>query len=137
VTYRGHRIMCTDWEKGESYRRRRDQYGERWEAKFRQRYEKLARRFWAHYGAVATTAPVSVRCAGVKLRAISRQGRALMLALRVRRRSRRRNAPHSYSRMSGGLPTQGTHHLHVMMLDLIGEETAALLREIDRNHRRR
>src|SRR3984893_6085761 len=40
VTCRGHRIMCTDWEMGESYRRWRDQYGERWEAMFRQRYER-------------------------------------------------------------------------------------------------
>jgi hypothetical protein len=35
----GHRIMCTDWEMGQSYRRWRDQYGDRWEAMFRQRYE--------------------------------------------------------------------------------------------------
>jgi hypothetical protein len=40
VTCRGHRIMCTDWEMGQSYRRWRDQYGERWEAMFRQRYER-------------------------------------------------------------------------------------------------
>jgi hypothetical protein len=40
MTCRGHRIMCTDWEMGESYRRWRDQYGERWEPMFRQRYER-------------------------------------------------------------------------------------------------
>jgi hypothetical protein len=40
VTCRGQRIMCTYWEVGESYRRWRDQYGERWEAMFRQRYER-------------------------------------------------------------------------------------------------
>lgn len=37
---KGHRIMCTDWEMGKSYRRWRDQYGDRWEPKFRQRYER-------------------------------------------------------------------------------------------------
>jgi hypothetical protein len=37
---RGHRMMCTDWEMGESYRRWRDQYGDRWEAAFRQKYER-------------------------------------------------------------------------------------------------
>jgi hypothetical protein len=40
ATCNGHRIMCTDWEMGESYRRWRDQYGQRWEAMFRQRYER-------------------------------------------------------------------------------------------------
>jgi hypothetical protein len=39
-TCRGHRMMCTDWEMGESYRKWRDQYGDRWEAKFRQKYER-------------------------------------------------------------------------------------------------
>jgi hypothetical protein len=37
---RGHRMMCTDREMGESYRRWRDEYGDRWEAMFRQRYER-------------------------------------------------------------------------------------------------
>jgi len=37
---KGHRIMCTDWEMGESYRRWRNEYGDRWEAIFRQRYER-------------------------------------------------------------------------------------------------
>lgn len=36
----GHRIMCTDWEMGESYRQWRDKYGDRWEAVFRQKYER-------------------------------------------------------------------------------------------------
>jgi hypothetical protein len=40
TTCRGHKMMCTDWEMGESYRRWRDQYGDRWETKFRQRYER-------------------------------------------------------------------------------------------------
>lgn len=36
----GHRMMCTDWEMGASYRRWRSEYGEDgWEEKFRQKYE--------------------------------------------------------------------------------------------------
>jgi hypothetical protein len=35
----GHRMLCTDWEMGESYRRWRRQYGDDWEQKFRLRYE--------------------------------------------------------------------------------------------------
>ena len=38
-TCTGHALMCTDWEMGESYRSWRQQYGEEWEEKFRQRYE--------------------------------------------------------------------------------------------------
>jgi hypothetical protein len=40
ATCRGHRIMCTDWEMGQSYRNWHQRYGEGWEAKFRQRYER-------------------------------------------------------------------------------------------------
>lgn len=36
---RGHKIFCTDWEMGESYRKWRAKYGDEWEAKFRQRWE--------------------------------------------------------------------------------------------------
>jgi hypothetical protein len=32
-------MLCTDWEMGESYRRRRGKYGDQWEQKFRLRYE--------------------------------------------------------------------------------------------------
>jgi hypothetical protein len=32
--------MCTDWEMGQSYRDWRRKYGDRWEAMFRQRYER-------------------------------------------------------------------------------------------------
>ena len=39
VDCRGHTMMCTDWEMGQSYRAWRSAYGERWEAAFRQRYE--------------------------------------------------------------------------------------------------
>jgi hypothetical protein len=35
----GHKIICTDWEMSESYRKWRTEYGEQWEEKFRQRYE--------------------------------------------------------------------------------------------------
>jgi hypothetical protein len=36
---RGHKMLCTDWEIGESYRRWRREYGVAWEGKFRQKYE--------------------------------------------------------------------------------------------------
>lgn len=35
----GHTLKCTDWEMGQSWRKWRDQYGNGWEAKFRQKYE--------------------------------------------------------------------------------------------------
>ncbi len=35
----GHKLICTDWEMGESYRGWRRRYGDEWESKFRQRYE--------------------------------------------------------------------------------------------------
>ena len=35
----GHKIICTDWELGQTYRSWRTKYGAGWEAKFRQRYE--------------------------------------------------------------------------------------------------
>jgi hypothetical protein len=35
----GHKIVCTDWEMGQSWRKWKDDYGSGWEAKFRQRYE--------------------------------------------------------------------------------------------------
>jgi hypothetical protein len=41
VTCSGHKLMCTDWEIGESYRTWRRDYGpDRWEQKFRLRYER-------------------------------------------------------------------------------------------------
>lgn len=36
----GHKLCCTDWEMGESYRKWRKEYGDAWEAKFRERYER-------------------------------------------------------------------------------------------------
>lgn len=38
-TCSGHSISCTDWEMGASYRNWRRDYGDKWEEKFRQRYE--------------------------------------------------------------------------------------------------
>jgi hypothetical protein len=35
----GHKLLCTDWEMGESYRRWKADYGDGWEEKFKQRYE--------------------------------------------------------------------------------------------------
>lgn len=34
-----HKMICTDWEMGESYRKWKAEYGDQWEEKFRQRYE--------------------------------------------------------------------------------------------------
>jgi hypothetical protein len=39
VDCRGHTMMCTDWEMGQAYRSWRREYGDQWEAKFRQRFE--------------------------------------------------------------------------------------------------
>jgi hypothetical protein len=35
----GHKMICTDWEIGEAYRKWKAEYGDRWEGKFRQRFE--------------------------------------------------------------------------------------------------
>ncbi len=35
----GHSLMCTDWEMLESWRKWKQEYGDGWEAKFRERYE--------------------------------------------------------------------------------------------------
>ncbi|MCC6947338.1 MAG: hypothetical protein IT539_06155 [Bradyrhizobiaceae bacterium] len=35
-----HTMLCTDWEMGEAYRRWRREYGDQWEAAFRNRFEK-------------------------------------------------------------------------------------------------
>lgn len=36
---KGHTMICTDWEMGESYRKWKASYGDNWEEKFRQKYE--------------------------------------------------------------------------------------------------
>jgi len=35
----GHELSCTDWEMGQSWRSWKEAYGDKWEEKFRQRYE--------------------------------------------------------------------------------------------------
>jgi hypothetical protein len=37
---KGHSLMCTDWEMGQSFRKCRRSYGSQWEAKFRDKYER-------------------------------------------------------------------------------------------------
>ncbi len=36
----GHTLICTDWEMAEAWRRWKSEYGDGWEAKFRQRFEE-------------------------------------------------------------------------------------------------
>jgi hypothetical protein len=50
TTCSGHTMMCTDWEMGESWRRWKQDYGDDWEAKFRQRYEQdMIHEFDTHF----------------------------------------------------------------------------------------
>jgi hypothetical protein len=50
VDCNGHKMMCTDWEMGEAYRRWRMQYGENWEGPFRNRFEKeMIEKFDTHF----------------------------------------------------------------------------------------
>ena len=46
----GHRMICTDWEMGQSYRVWTKKYGADWEAAFRHRYEKeMIEKFDTHF----------------------------------------------------------------------------------------
>lgn len=46
----GHRLICTDWEMGQSYRTWRAKYGDDWESKLRQKYEhEMINRFDTHF----------------------------------------------------------------------------------------
>lgn len=46
----GHKIICTDWEMGESWRQWRSKYKDGWEAKFRERYEQdMIQKFDTHF----------------------------------------------------------------------------------------
>ena len=46
----GHKIICTDWEMGESYRKWRKVYGGDWELKFRARYEtEMIEKYDTHF----------------------------------------------------------------------------------------
>lgn len=38
-TCNGHKMFCSDWEMGESFRKWKAEYGDHWESKFRQKYE--------------------------------------------------------------------------------------------------
>jgi hypothetical protein len=38
-TCKGHKMFCSDWEMGESFRKWKADYRDEWESKFRQRYE--------------------------------------------------------------------------------------------------
>lgn len=40
VSCTGHRLSCTDWEMGQSFRAWRDKYGSDWEHAFRRKYEQ-------------------------------------------------------------------------------------------------
>lgn len=47
---RGHKMSCTDWEMAEAYRKWKKDYGARWEAPFRQRFEgEMINRFDTHF----------------------------------------------------------------------------------------
>jgi len=37
---KGHKLSCTDWEMGESWRKWKVEYGKNWEAAFREKFEK-------------------------------------------------------------------------------------------------
>jgi len=37
---RGHEMLCTDWEMAQAYRAWRQKYGDKWESKFRERFER-------------------------------------------------------------------------------------------------
>jgi hypothetical protein len=39
----GHRMKCTDWELGQSWRKWRDEYGARWQDAFRETYDRKMR----------------------------------------------------------------------------------------------
>jgi hypothetical protein len=47
---KSHTLVCTDWEMGESWRKWSKDYGNGWEAKFRQRYEtEMIERYDTHF----------------------------------------------------------------------------------------
>jgi hypothetical protein len=46
----GHTLICTDWELGESWRKWRREYGENWEAAFRQKFEaEMINKYDTHF----------------------------------------------------------------------------------------
>lgn len=49
-TCNGHKLFCSDWEMGESYRSWKAKYGDKWESKFRQRYEtEMIKKYDTHF----------------------------------------------------------------------------------------
>ena len=49
-TCNGHRLFCSDWEMGESFRKWKALYGDKWESKFRKRYEfEMIQKFDTHF----------------------------------------------------------------------------------------
>lgn len=46
----GHKMICTDWETGQSYRQWRRKYGDQWEGAFRERYEtEMIEKYDTHF----------------------------------------------------------------------------------------
>ena len=46
----GHAMTCFDWEIGQSYRKWKNDYGDNWESKFRQRYEdEMINKYDTHF----------------------------------------------------------------------------------------
>ena len=49
-TCKGHKMFCSDWEMGESFRKWTRDYGGKWESEFRQKYEtEMIQRFDTHF----------------------------------------------------------------------------------------
>jgi hypothetical protein len=49
-TCKGHKMFCSDWEMGESFRKWKAEYGNQWESKFRQRYEtEMIQKYDTHF----------------------------------------------------------------------------------------
>lgn len=47
---KGHRMICTDWEMAQSYRKWRREYGSQWERAFREKYERqMVEQFDTHF----------------------------------------------------------------------------------------
>ena len=56
-TCKGHTLMCTDWEMGQSYRAWKSKYGDQWQEQFRLTYEaKMIQKYDTHFyvGTVAS-----------------------------------------------------------------------------------
>jgi hypothetical protein len=50
TTCSGHKMICTDWEMAESWRKWKEEYGDEWESRFRQRYEtEMIEKYDTHF----------------------------------------------------------------------------------------